>query len=116
MASLTYSLFVVKVLEGLGFVDKHPTNVIFLRFEDIFSMFQMIRHHRNFLRLFALTETYHVRKEQELSPTLEIADPYYLYESYLVTYENRLSVMHYIESLFLANKDKKMFFLPYFPE
>jgi hypothetical protein len=115
MASPTYPFFVVKVPNGLDFVDKHLADVFFLRFEDIFSMFQMNRLHQNFVRLFTPAEAYQVRKEQELSPTLAIADPYYLYESYLVTYENRLSVMHYIESLFLANKDKKCFSFLIFP-
>jgi hypothetical protein len=76
MESPTYPLFVVKVPKGLDFIDKHPANVFFLRFEDIFSMFQMNRLHRNFVRLFTIVETYQVRKEQELSPTMAIADPF----------------------------------------
>jgi hypothetical protein len=83
-------------------------DVFFLRFEDIFSMFQMNRLHQNFVHLFALIEAYQVRKEQELSSTMAIADRYYLYESYLVTHENRLTMMHYIDYLFLANKDRNV--------
>jgi flagellar assembly factor FliW len=76
----------------------------------------MHRLHRNFIRLFTLAEAYQVRKEQELSLSLVIADPYYLYESYLVNYENKLNAMYYIENLFFVNKDKEMFVLPYFSE
>jgi hypothetical protein len=98
----TYPLFVVNVPKGLDFVDKHPADVFFLRFQDIFSMFHMHRLHRNFVRLFTLAEAYQVRKEQELSPSLAIADPYYLYESYLVNYENILNVMYYIKKSLLG--------------
>jgi hypothetical protein len=76
----------------------------------------MNRLHRKFVRLFTLVEAYQVRKEQELSPTLAIVDTYYRYESYLVTYECKLNAMYYIENLFLVNKEKQMFLLPYFPE
>jgi hypothetical protein len=116
MESPTYPLFVFRVPKGLDFADKHPANVFFLRFEDIFSMFHMNRPHRNFVRLFTLVEAYQARKEQDLSPSLVIADPYYLYESYLVNYENRLNVMYYIKNLLLVNKDKEMFDVPYFSE
>jgi hypothetical protein len=80
MESPTYHIFVVRVPKGLDFVDKHHVDMFFLRFEDIFSMLQMNRIHRNFIRLFKLAEAYQVRKEQELSSTLAIVDPYYLYE------------------------------------
>jgi hypothetical protein len=76
----------------------------------------MHRFHRIFFRLFTLTEAYQVTKEQELSPSLVIADPYNWYESYLINYENRINVMYYIENLSLVNKYKEMFVLPYFPE
>jgi hypothetical protein len=58
MESPTYPLFVAKVPKGLDFVDKHPAELFFLRFEDIFSMFHMSRLHPNFVRLFTLAEAY----------------------------------------------------------
>ena len=96
MESPTYPLFIVNVPKGFDFVDKYPADVFFLRFQDIFSMFHMHRLHRNYVHLFMLVESYRARKEQELSPSLAIADPYYLYESYLVNYENILNAMYYI--------------------
>jgi 23S rRNA-/tRNA-specific pseudouridylate synthase len=75
----------------------------------------MHRLHIKCVRLFTLGEAYQVRKEQELSPSSAIEEPYYLYESHLVNYENRLNVIYYIKNLFLVNKDKGMFVLPYFP-
>jgi hypothetical protein len=64
MKDPAYPIFTVKVPEGLGFVEEHPTDVLFLRFDDIFNMFHMKRLHPTMVRLFALNMAHHVMKEK----------------------------------------------------
>ena len=114
MKSPTYPVFMVKVPKGMGFLDKSPAELFFLRFDDIFNMFHLKRLHPTLVRLFTLSEAYQVRKED--TPAIAIADPYYMLESNLCTHEGRLVVMQYIEDFLVANKEKEIFLLPYFPE
>ena len=115
MEAPTYPVFVAKVPVGMGFVDYNPADVFFLRFDDIFRLFHMKRLTPNLVRLFALNEAYQAKKEREFTPTIVIADPYYLSESKLYTMEGQLAAKEYIQNLMLANKDKDTFLLPYFP-
>ena len=75
----------------------------------------MKRLNPNLDRLFALSEAYQARKEREFTPTIMIADPYYLSESKLLSIDGQLAAKEYIQNLLLANKDKDTFLLPYFP-
>jgi hypothetical protein len=52
---LAYPIFVVKVLEGLGFVDWPPMDLFYLRFDDIFNMLNTKWLHRSMVRLFVLS-------------------------------------------------------------
>ncbi|MBI0385500.1 hypothetical protein JBE27_56830, partial [Streptomyces albiflaviniger] len=104
MTSPTYPVFVAKVPKGMGFVDKSPGDVFFLRFDDIFNMFHLKRLHPTLVRLVALSMAYQVMKED--TPTIAIMDPYYMLESNLRTPQDRLIVTQYIEDFLVANKQK----------
>src|ERR1041385_5793959 len=59
----TYPLYIGKVPEGLGFVDKYPGDLFFLRFNDIFDMFHMNALHPSMVRLAALSLAHQLIKE-----------------------------------------------------
>jgi hypothetical protein len=114
MTSPTYPVFVAKVPKGMGFVDKSPGDVFFLRFDDIFDMYHLKRLHPTLVRLVALSLAYQVMKEE--TPAIAIMDPYYMLESNLRTTQDRVIVTQYIEDFLVANKKKEIILLPYFPE
>ena len=52
---VAYPVFAAKVPEGKGFVDSTIGRMIVLRFDDIFSMFNLHPLHYTFVRLFSLS-------------------------------------------------------------
>jgi len=109
----TYPVFVARVPKNMGFVDKSPGDVFFLRFDDIFKMFHLQRLHHTMVRLVSLSMAHQIIKED--TPGITIMDPYYMLESNLGTDAEKLLVMRYIEDFLVANKHKSIFLLPYFP-
>ena len=79
--SPTYPVFVVKVPKGMGFVDKDPAEVFFLRFDDIFNMFHLKWLHPTLVSLVALSMAHQIIREE--TPGIAIMDPYYMLESNL---------------------------------
>ena len=114
MGSPTYPVFVARVPKNMGFVDKSPGDVFFLRFDDIFKMFHLQRLHHTLVRLVPLSMAYPVIKVE--TPGIAIMDPYYMLESNLSTDGKWLIVTRYIEDFLVANKQKEIILLPYFPE
>ena len=53
---------------------------------------------------------------REETPAIAIMDPYYMLESNLGDPRDRLIVTKYIEDFLVANKQKEIILLPYFPE
>ena len=113
MTDPTYPLFVAKVPKGMGVVKESPADLIFLRFDDIFNMFHLKRFHPTLVCLVALSMAYQVK---EKTPGITIMDPYYMLESNMRIPLDRIIVTKYIEDFFMANKQKKILLLPYFPE
>jgi hypothetical protein len=70
----TYPLYIGKVPEGLGFVDKYPGDLFFLRFNEIFDMFHMNALHPSMVRLAALSLAHQLIKEN--TPNIAIMDPF----------------------------------------
>ena len=97
----------------MGFFDKAPGDVFFLRFEHIFNMFHMKRLDVSLVRLFALHLAYVVSREK--ISKIVVADPYYMCESNLLDRESRRVATEYIEEFMVANKHKEIILLPYFP-
>ena len=52
--SPTYPLFPVRVPLGVGFVDKYPAELFFLRFDDLFNVYNLRRLDPTVVRLVAL--------------------------------------------------------------
>ena len=104
----------VKVPKGMGFVDKDPAEVFFLRFDDIFNMFHLKRLHPTLVRLVALSMAHQIIREE--TPGIAIMDPYYMLESNLRNPGDRVIVTKQIEEFLVANKQKEIILLPYFPE
>jgi len=107
-----YPLYAAKVPKGFGFVDSFPGDVMFLRFDDIFDMYHLKRLYPTFVRLVALRLAYYLSKAE--NPYIAIMDPYYMVE-WIVRGEPGL-VSKYVEDFMVANKDKKLLLVPYFPE
>ena len=105
-----YPLFAVKVPHGLGFVEKSPGDVFFLRFDDIYNMFHMKGLHWTLFRLFALQLAYMVAKEQ--IPNIAVADPYYMRQIVLDCPSGRKFMMEYLQSFMVENKDKEIMLVP----
>jgi hypothetical protein len=69
----SYPVFAVKVPEGLGFVDRPPGDVFYLRFDDIFNMLNTKWLNRSMVRLFVLSLAYQFTREK--TPGIAILDP-----------------------------------------
>jgi len=111
---LSYPVFVVKVPEGRGFVDKAPADLFFLRFDDIFNMFHLKWLHYTLVRLFSLSMAMQVLREN--TPGIAIVDPYYMRDSVLANPGDRQVVKEYLQAFMLANKRKDYILMPFFPE
>ena len=110
----TYPLYIGKVPEGLGFVDKYPGDLFFLRFNDIFDMFHMNALHPSMVRLAALSLAHQLIKEN--TPNIAIMDPFYMQEMFVNNPKGKVAVTKYIEDFFVDHPFKNIFLMPYFPE
>jgi hypothetical protein len=114
MTSPSYQVFFVRVPKKLGFVDRSPGDVFFLRFDDIFEMFHRRCLDPTLVHLVLLSMSHQLM--QENTPKLVILDPYYMKDIYLQTEGTRQIVTNYITDFMVANKEKKIFLVPYFFE
>jgi hypothetical protein len=105
--SPTYPVFVVKVPKGMGFLDKEPTEVFFLRFDDIFNMFHLKRLHPTLVCLVGLSMAYQIIKEK--TPGITIMDPYYMLESNLRNPRDRVIVTKQIKDSWWQISRRKSF-------
>jgi hypothetical protein len=107
-----YPLFHAKVPKGFGFVDSFPGDVMLLRFDDLFKMYHLQRLYPTFVRLVSLRMAYDLSREE--NPHVAIMDPYYM-GAWTVDGEPAL-VTKYVEEFMVANADKSVLLVPYFPE
>ena len=114
MSSPTYPVHVVKVPCGMGFMDTYPTEVMFIRFSDIFNVYNMKQLHRTLVRLVALSMAHDIITER--TPEVVIMDPFYMMESVMSNRGDRLIATKVITEFLVENKEKKVFLIPYFPE
>jgi hypothetical protein len=77
-------------------------------------MFHRRRLDPTLVRLVALSMSHQLM--QENTPKLMILDPYYMKDIYLQTEGTRQIVTNYIMDFMVANKEKKIFLVPYFFE
>jgi hypothetical protein len=105
---------VVKVPPGVGFVDKYPAEVFFIRFDDIFNVFHLRRLDPTLVRLVALRMAHDIMEEN--TPGVAIMDPFYMLESIMASPGDRVLATKHIEQFLVANKNKEIFLMPYFPK
>lgn len=110
----SYPLHVAKVPAGYGFVDGYPADLIFIRFDDIFNLFNIRRLHRTFIRLVALKMAYTIMIEK--TPGIAVMDPFYMMESVMANPRDRVVATAAIENFMVENKDKQTCLMPYFAE
>ena len=111
---VAYPVFTAKVPEGKGFVDSDIGRLIFLRFDDIFAMFNLFPLHYIFIRLFALSMEMRIIRDK--TPDIVIVDPFYMRAKFLCSAGDRKIASAYLEGIILANKNKDNFLVPYFSE
>jgi hypothetical protein len=104
--------FLYKSAKETGIRHRSPGDMFFLKFDDIFEMFHCRRLNPTLVRLVALSMSHQLI--QENTPKLTILDPYYMKDIYLQTEGTRQIVMNYITDFMVANKEKKIFLMPYF--
>jgi hypothetical protein len=107
-----YPVFVAKVPEGKGFVDKAPGDQIFLRFDDIFDMFHLNPLHHTFVRLFSLGMAMQIIRDN--TPDIAIVDLFYMCASQLGSAGDRQVATNYLQRVMVANKRKDYILMPYF--
>jgi hypothetical protein len=102
-----YPDFAIKVLEGLGFVDRPPGDVFYLQFDGIFNMLNMKWPHRIMVRLPLLSLANQVTREK--TPSITILDPYFMVQSTFTSPEGQTLMMELLQSFFTVNKEKIIF-------
>jgi hypothetical protein len=108
----SYHVFRVKVPADMGFIDDHPTDIIFISYEDVFKLFNAKRLDYNLVCLYALQRAMKVNREEK--PCVAIADPYYMREGMLLNPANHSRAKEYLQKFLLDNKSKKtLFFLTF---
>jgi hypothetical protein len=112
--NLGYLVHVVKVPIDMGFMDKYPGDLFFIRFEEILTVFHLLRMDKNLAHLVSLSMAHDIIVEN--IPRVAIMDPFYMDEFIIGNPGNQLIVSKYIEDFMVANKNKECFLMPYFPE
>jgi hypothetical protein len=108
----SYPVFTVKVPADLGFVTTYHGDLCFIRFEDIFRLFHMLRLDRSLVCLVSLSMAHDIIVEK--TPGFAIMDPFYMSEAYIGKEQSFIATC--IKNFLVANKDKDCFLMPYFPE
>uniref|UniRef100_A0ACD5WW35 Uncharacterized protein n=1 Tax=Avena sativa TaxID=4498 RepID=A0ACD5WW35_AVESA len=70
----SYPVFTVRVPTNCGFVTTSPTDLFFIRYEDVFRLFHMFRLERNLVRLISLSMAHDIIVEK--TPHIAIMDPF----------------------------------------
>ena len=100
--------------EGKGFVDSTIGRMIVLRFDDIFSMFNLHPLHYTFVWLFLLSMEMRIIRDKTLD--IVIVDPFYMRAKHLSSAGDRQVASSHLEGIILANPDKDNFLVAYFPK
>jgi hypothetical protein len=103
-----------KVPERVGFVDDNGGECIILQFADIFDMLHLNLLHYTIVRLFSLSLTIQIIREQ--TPGIAIADPYYMRETVLRDFGNQKVATDYLKGFMLKNQKADYILMPYFLE
>jgi hypothetical protein len=102
-----------KVPKGKGFVEAAPTNIMLLRFADIFDLFHMYRLYQTLIRLFSLNIQMQIIRDK--TPGFAVVDPYYMRESQLSTLAGQNAATNYLSGVMTSNIGKDLL-LAYSPE
>ncbi|KAK1652854.1 hypothetical protein QYE76_070659 [Lolium multiflorum] len=109
-----FPLFVARVPTGMGFAEKYPADLCFIRFDDIFNIFRMRMLHHTTVRLVDLSLSSQIDKEG--TPGIAIMDPFYMRESIICNPGDRAIATKQIEDFLLLNIKKSGILIPYFPK
>jgi hypothetical protein len=110
----SYMVLVVKVPKGLGFVEASYTDKYYLRYSDIFDMYQTYRLHYTLVRLYSLNMA--VRVIRDNTPGIAIVDPFFMRENCLDQPGDQAIVVKYLKDFMLNNKKKDYILMPYHPD
>ena len=112
--SAGYPTFVAKVQQARASCWNQLGKMLILRFADIFDMFHQRPLHHTFVRLFSISMMMKIIREN--TPSIAIADPYYMRDIHLSTTGDRLNASKYLQDLFQACASKYFVLVPYIHE
>jgi hypothetical protein len=105
MVTMKYSkshlLFIAKVPPGRGFVDKAPTEIMLMRFVDIFNLFHLHHLHHTLVRLFSISLAMQILRDGTVGIT--VVDPYYMRDTHMTNNEEQKIVSDYLKDMMMAN-------------
>ena len=109
-----YDVFVAKVPLRMGFVEKSPADLLFVRFSDIFDIFHLFRPQHSLVRLFSLDMAMRIHRNNTLD--IAIVDPYYMRDSHVAEPGDQRIASEYLTTFMLANMNKMYCLMPFFSE
>jgi hypothetical protein len=109
-----YPVYTIKVPEGHGFVDRAPTDIFFVRYEDIYNLLHSKCLDYNLLCLYSLHMA--LKAKREKTKGIVIVDPYYMRDVALANKGDRAMVKEYLGNIFVENPIIDSILLPCFPE
>jgi hypothetical protein len=109
-----YPVYTIKVPEDHGFVDTSPTEIFFMRYEDIYNLLHSNRLDYNLVRLYTLHMA--LKAKREMTKGIVIVDPYFMSDVALVNEADRATVNEYLGNIFVENPTIDSILLPCFPE
>jgi hypothetical protein len=102
-----------KMPTGKGFIEDAPTDIMLLRFADIFNVFHLHRLYQTLIRLFSLSMTMKVIRDK--TPGIAVVEPYYMRESQLSKLVGKKVASEYLSGVIRANIGKDLL-MAYFSE
>jgi hypothetical protein len=102
-----------KVPTGRDFVEDAPTDIMLLRFADIFDVFHQNRLYQTLVRLFSLSMAMQVIRDK--TPGITVVDTYYMRDSQLLTWEGKKVASEYLSIVMRKNIGKDLL-MAYFPK
>jgi hypothetical protein len=109
-----YPAYKIKVPEGHGFVDRSPTKIFFVWYEDIYNLLHSNHLDYNLVRLYMLHMA--LKAKREKTKGIMIVDPYFMRDVALANEGDRATVKEYLGNIFVENPNIDSNLLPCFPE
>jgi hypothetical protein len=109
-----YPVYIIKVPEGHGFVDRAFADIFFVRYEDIYNLLHSNRLDYNLVRLYSLHMA--LKTKREKTKGIVIVDSYNMCDVALANEGDRAMGKEYLENIFVEDLTIDSILLPCFLE